>query len=104
MTYDWESEDSLGSACGSVGIGGRFRCTGSRRDLAWSRRVKLLFDTHAFIWWGRRAVGAIWNGSGRGASRGYEQPTFEPRQRLGIANKDAARQACSPASACRRAS
>ena len=21
MTYDWESEDSLGSACGSVGIG-----------------------------------------------------------------------------------
>ena len=51
MAYDWEGEDPLGSSCWSVGIGGRFRCTGSRRDLAWSRRVKLLFDTHAFIWW-----------------------------------------------------
>src|SRR5690242_10725632 len=28
-----------------------FRCAAARRVLARSRGVKLLFDTHAFIWW-----------------------------------------------------
>ncbi len=52
---------------------------------------------------GRRAVEVIWSGSGRVPSVD-EQLTFEPRQRLGTANKDAAWQAGSTAPACRRAS
>ena len=46
---------------------------------------------------GRQAVEAIFFRFWTRATVAGEQPAFEPRQRLGIADEDPARQACSPA-------
>jgi hypothetical protein len=86
---------------GSMGIGGRFRCAASGRDLARSQRVKLLFDTHAFIWW----EGEQSKLSGA-ALDACQSPANSLHLSLAsvweLQIKDAARQACFPASACRR--